>query len=38
MIKVDGVITANYDRGWDVQPVDEDTQFAYEILVHTENF
>ena len=38
MIKVDGVITANYDRGWDVEPVDEDTQFAYEILVHTENF
>ena len=37
-IKIDGRITCNYDRGWDVQPVDEDTQLAYEILVHTENF
>ena len=38
MIKRNGQIVCNYDRGWDVQPVDEDTQFAYEILVHTENF
>ena len=38
MLKRNGEIVCNYDRGWDVQPVDEDTQFAYEILVHTENF
>ena len=38
MLKRKGEIVCNYDRGWDVQPVDEDTQLAYEILVHTENF
>ena len=38
MLKRNGEIVCNYDRGWDVQPVDEDTQLAYEILVHTENF
>ena len=38
MLKRNGEIVCNYDRGWDVQPVDEDTQFAYEILLHTENF
>ena len=38
MLKRNGEIVCNYDRGWDVQPVDEDTQFAYEISVHTENF
>ena len=37
-INIDGETVVNYDRGWDVQPVDEDTQLAYEILVHTENF
>ena len=31
MIKVDGVITANYDRGWDVEPAEDDlpTRMAY---------
>ena len=38
MLKRNGEIVCNYDRGWDVQPVDEDTQLAYEILAHTENF
>ena len=37
-ITIDGETVVNYDRGWDVQTVDEDTQLAYEILVHTENF
>ena len=37
MIKVDGVITANYDRGWDVEPADENTQLATELLLHSEN-
>ena len=31
-------IVCNYDRGWDIKPVDADTQMAYEILVHTENY
>jgi len=38
MLKRDGKIVCNYDRGWDIEPVDEETQLAYEILVHTENF
>ena len=25
MLKRNGEIVCNYDRGWDVQPVDEDT-------------
>lgn len=31
MIKVDGVITANYDKGWDVEPAEDDmpTRMAY---------
>jgi len=38
MLKRDGKTVCNYDRGWDIEPVDEETQLAYEILVHTENF
>lgn len=38
MLKRDGKTVCNYDRGWDIKPVDEETQLAYEILVHTENF
>ena len=38
MIKIDGETVCNYDRGWDIKPVDEGTQLAYEILVHTENY
>ena len=37
MIKVNGKITANYDRGWDVEPEDEATQMAYAILLHNYN-
>lgn len=37
MIKRQGDIVCNYDRGWDVEPVDEDTQLALEIILHTEN-
>ena len=32
-IKIYGEITANYDRGWDVEPKDEPTQLAYMILL-----
>ena len=38
MLKRDGKTVCNYDRDWDIKPVDEETQLAYEILVHTENF
>ena len=34
-IKIDGEWTANYDRGWDIEPAEEDeaTQLAYSILL-----
>ena len=37
MIRRQGDIVCNYDRGWDVEPVDEDTQLALDIILHTEN-
>jgi len=36
-IKIYGEITANYDRGWDVEPKDEPTQLAYMILLQNYN-
>ena len=38
MLKRNGEIVANYDRGWDVKPTDPDTQLAVEILLHSENY
>ena len=38
MLKRDDKIVANYDRGWDVEPVDEDTKAAVEILLDRENW
>lgn len=38
MLKRDGKVVCNYDRGWDIKPVDLDTQLAYEILVHSDNY
>ena len=32
LIRRNGKTVCNYDRGWDVHPVDEDTQIALEIL------
>ena len=32
-IKVNGEWTANYDRGWDIEPKDEATQIALAILM-----
>ena len=32
-IRVDGKVTLNYDRGWDVRPTDELTRRAYEMLL-----
>ena len=37
MIKVNGTVTANYDRGWDVEPQDEPTRMAFSILLHEYN-
>ena len=37
MLKRNGKIVYNYDRGLDVAPVDENTAFALEILLHSEN-
>ena len=38
MLKRDSEIVANYDRGWDVEPADNDTQLAVEILLHSDNY
>ena len=37
MLKRDGKIVSNYDRGWDIEPTDENARLATEILIHTEN-
>jgi hypothetical protein len=38
MLKRNGEIVFNYDRGEDVAPVDENTALALEILLHSENY
>ena len=37
MIKRNGEIVCNYERGWDMKPKDEDTQIALAILLKSEN-
>ena len=37
MLKRNDSVVANYDRGWDVEPVDPETQLALNILLHGEN-
>jgi len=37
-LKRDGKVVANYDRGWDIKPVDQSTEFAVEILLHSNNY
>ena len=37
MIKRDGEIVCNYDRGWDIKIVNEDTEFALAILIKDYN-
>lgn len=37
IIKRSGEIVCNYDRGWDINPVDEDTEFALAILMKDYN-
>ena len=36
-IRINGKITANYDRGWDIEPEDETTQTALAILLKEYN-
>nr|DAQ42340.1 MAG TPA: hypothetical protein [Caudoviricetes sp.] len=36
-IKRDGKEVCNYDRGWDIEPVDEDTQIALAVLMKQYN-
>ena len=36
-IKRGGEIVCNYDRGWDMEAVDEDTQMALAILLYDYN-
>lgn len=37
MIERGGEIVYNYDRGWNIKPVDEDTKFALAILMKDYN-
>lgn len=37
MIKRNGEIVCNYDRCWDIKPVDEDTEFTLAILIKDYN-
>ena len=37
MIKRGGEIVCNYDRCWDIKPVDEDTEFMLAILIKDYN-
>ncbi|WP_442786019.1 DUF7678 domain-containing protein [Hypnocyclicus thermotrophus] len=37
-LKRNGEIVCNYDRGWDIKPVDKETQRALEVLLHSENY
>lgn len=34
MLKIDGEIVCNYDRGWDVRPMNKAAEAALEILLH----
>lgn len=36
-LKRDGKIVCNYDRGWDIEPVDEDTKTALAVLMKQYN-
>ena len=37
MLKRKGEVVCNYDRDWDIEPVDEDTEIALQILLYSEN-
>ena len=37
MLKRNGEVVCNYDRGWDIKPSDPDTQLALAMLLQGEN-
>lgn len=37
MLKRNNEVVCNYDRGWDIKPVDSDTELALAILLTSEN-
>ena len=37
ILKRKGEVVCNYDRDWDIKPVDEDTEIALQILLYSEN-
>lgn len=37
MLKRDGKVVLNYDRGWDITASDPDTDLAKDILIHEYN-
>jgi len=37
MLKRKNEIVCNYDRGWDIKPVDQDVEAALQILIFSEN-
>ena len=37
MLKCNGEIVCNYDRGWDIEPSDPDAQIALELLLYSNN-
>jgi len=36
-IRQDGKTVVNYDRGWDIEPEDQNAQLAMEIILHEYN-
>jgi hypothetical protein len=36
-LRVNGKVTLNYDRGWDIEPEDEASQLAYAALLKQYN-
>ena len=38
MLKRNGKIVCNYDRGWDIKPADPDAELAVELLLHSDNY
>lgn len=38
ILKRNDEIVCHYDRGWDMKAIDEETQIALKILLHSENY
>lgn len=36
-LRIDGKVTLNYDRGWNIEPEDEASQLAYAVLMKKYN-